>query len=86
MSPTHYLMESYLPRTQLPERAETVARVRRAARAVSAGGRPVRLVRSLYIPADESWFHVFESGSPEAVQELARRADLVYERIVEVLQ
>lgn len=86
MSPAHYLMESYLPRTQLLERAETIARVRRAARAVSARGTPVRHVRSLFIPTDESCFHVFESGSPEAVRELALHADLEYERIVEVLQ
>jgi len=86
MSPAHYLMESYLPRTQLLERAQTIARVRRAARAVSAGGTPVRHVRSLFIPADESCFHVFESASPEAIRELARQADLDYERIVEVLE
>jgi hypothetical protein len=86
MSPAHYLMESYLPRTQIPERAETIARVRRAARAVSARGTPVRHIRSLFIPADESWFHIFESGSPQTVRELALQADLEYERIVEVLQ
>lgn len=86
MRPAHYLMESYLPKHELSTRAQTVARVRRAARAVSLQGTPVRYVRSIFIPVDESCFHVFEGPSAEAIEEISRQAELDYDRIVEVLQ
>jgi hypothetical protein len=86
MSPARYLMESYLPRHQLNERAATIARVRRAARAVSLQGTPVRYLHSIFIPADESSFHLFEGPSAEAIEEVGRQAALEHERIVEVLQ
>jgi len=86
MSPARYLLESYLPRHELPERAQTVARVRRAARAVSAQGTPVRYLRSIFIPGDESCFHLFEGPSAEAIEEVSRQADLEHDRIVEVLE
>ncbi|MGH3041253.1 MAG: nickel-binding protein [Gaiellaceae bacterium] len=86
MSPAHYLMESYLPKHQLVEREQTVARVRRAARAVSLEGIPVRYLRSIFIPADETCFHLFEGPSAEAIEEVSRHAALEYERIVEVFE
>jgi hypothetical protein len=85
MSSAHYLMESYLPRHELPERAQTVARMRRAARAASARGTPVRYLRSIFIPADESCFHLFEGPSAEAIEEVGREAAVECDRIVEVL-
>jgi hypothetical protein len=86
MSPAHYLMESYVPRHQLPMRAETIARVHRAARAVSLQGTPVRYLRSIFIPSDESCFHLFEGPSAEAIEEVSRHAALEHDRIVEVLE
>jgi hypothetical protein len=86
MSPAHYLLESYLPKHELATRAQTVARVRRAARAVSAQGTPVRYLRSIFIPVDESCFHLFEGASAEAVEEVSRQAELEHDRIVEVLE
>lgn len=86
MSPAHYLLESYLPKHELSTRAQMVARVRRAARAVSAQGTPVRYLRSIFIPVDESCFHLFEGPSAGAIEEVSRQAELDYDRIVEVLQ
>lgn len=86
MSPAHYLMESYLPRHLLSTRARTIARVRRAARAASQQGIPVRYIRSIFIPVDESCFYLFEGPSAEAIEEVGRQAELDYDRIVEVLQ
>ena len=86
MSPAHYLLESYLPKHELSARAQLVARVRRAARAVSAQGTPVRHLRSIFIPVDESCFHLFEGPSAAAIEEVSRQADLEHDRIVEVLE
>jgi hypothetical protein len=81
-----YLVESYLPRHELLVRARTVDRVRSAARAVSVQGTPVRHLRSIFIPDDESCFHLFEGPSAEAIEEVSRHAELEYDRIVEVLE
>jgi hypothetical protein len=86
MSPAHYLLESYLPKHEFSTRAQMVARVRRAARAVSAQGTPVRYLRSIFIPVDESCFHLFEGPSANAIAEISRQADLEHDRIVEVLE
>jgi uncharacterized protein DUF4242 len=86
MSPAHYLLESYLPKHALPEREQIIARVRRAARAVSLQGTPVSYLRSIVIPDDESCFHLFDGPSAEAIAEVSRLAALEYDRIVEVLE
>lgn len=86
MSLAHYLMESYLPKHELPAQAQTIARVRRAARAASLRGTPVSYLHSIFIPDDESCFHLFEAPSPEAIVEVSRQAALDYDRIVEVLE
>ena len=81
MSPSHYLMESYLPRHELPERAQAVARVRRAARAVSAQGTPVRYLRSIFIPDEEVCFLLFEAESVEVVSAVTDRAGVDVDRV-----
>lgn len=79
-------MEVYFPRQAFAARAQTVASARRAAEAVSLQGTPVRYLRSISIPADEMCFHLLEGPSAEAISEVSRRAELDYDRIVEVLQ
>jgi hypothetical protein len=43
----------------------------------------IRYLRSVLVRADETCFHLFDAVSADAVAEVARRADLRYERIVE---
>lgn len=83
---TTYLVETYLPRHAFAARALSVASARRAAKALSLQGTPVRYLRSIFIPADETCFYLFEGPSAEAISEVSRRAELDYDRIVEVLQ
>lgn len=78
-----YLVEGFLPRSRAAELNAAVARVRRAAAALSAEGTPVRHVRSSFLPADELFLHVLEADSIDAVREATRRADVTPERIVE---
>ena len=54
-----------------------------ALEAMSSEGYVTRYVRSVVVRADETCFHLFEATSQEVVAELARRAELRYERIVE---
>jgi hypothetical protein len=76
-----YLIEGYLPRSHSTELADAVARLRRAAEALTAEGVPVRHVRSSFLPADELFLHVVEAESLEAAGTATRRAGISPERM-----
>jgi Protein of unknown function (DUF4242) len=78
---TSYLLEVYTPATAALEPIETAAR--RAAAAITASGTSVRYVRSIFVPLDEICFHLLEAPSAEAVHEVAGRAGIVAQRILE---
>jgi hypothetical protein len=65
---------------------EAVARARAAARALSQEGMPMRHVRAILVPEDETCFHLFEGPSAAAVSEASRRAGLRHVRIVEAVE
>jgi hypothetical protein len=77
-----YLVEVYQPRTRA---GLAPACVRSAAEAVSLAGMPVRYVRSIFVPEDETCFYVFESSSREAVVAAIERAALPFARITEAV-
>lgn len=64
---------------------DAVERVRAAAGAMTSEGVRVRYRRALLVRGDDTCFHVIEAPSTEAVLEATRRADLEFERIVEVV-
>jgi hypothetical protein len=78
-----YLIEGYLPRSRAAELTESVARLRRAAEALTAEGVRVRHVRSSFLPADELFLHVLEAESAEAAGDATTRAGMSPERIIE---
>jgi hypothetical protein len=78
-----FLLEQYVSRTDSAavERGEERARV--AAEQLTREGTPVRFLRSIFVPEDETGFYLYEAASVEVVRELAKRAALPYERVVE---
>lgn len=80
-----YLVEGYLARSRAAELTEAVARVRRAARTLSAEGMRVRHVRSTFLPEDELYLHTLEAESAEAAGEVIKRAGIAPERIAETV-
>ena len=78
-----YLLEAYTPATALL--AEVEARVREAAIELSESGTPVRYVRSIFVPEDETCFHLLDGPSREAVAETAKRAGISTPRITEAV-
>jgi hypothetical protein len=78
-----YLVELYLSRLGSGGLAEAAARATEAAEEVTRGGAPVRFLRSIYVPEDETCFYLFEASSRESVAEAARLAGLPSLRIVE---
>ena len=78
-----YLLEAYTPASALLEEIE--ARVRIAAAELSESGTPVRHVSSIFVPEDETCFHVLDGPSSEAVAEAARRAGISTPRITRAI-
>jgi hypothetical protein len=81
-----YLVEAYEPRGHDASLAEIERRARAAAEELSRSGTAVRYMRSIYVPADETCFHVFESSSIEVVEEVGRRAHLEFDRVTEAFE
>jgi len=78
---SEYLVEAYLSRAHS---------VRPAARAVMSKadeltreGRRVHLLHSIFVPADEICFYLFEANSGEDVVEAATRSGLQVERLMD---
>ena len=77
-----YLVEAYMPRSYAEDACAAGGRARAAADALSDEGTRVRYVRTTFLPDDETCFHLFDAVSPEAVEEVSRRADLGCARVV----
>jgi hypothetical protein len=76
-----FLVELYAPRCRAAEFESEVARVSAAADDLLRRGVPVRHLRSLFLPEEETCFHLFEASGTEAVEEAVRSAGLECERI-----
>ena len=80
---TEFLLELYVAKTNCVVVAVQAKRLRRAAAELRAEGRPIRIVRSIFVPDDETWFVLIEAATADHVRDAARRAALVCERVVE---
>jgi hypothetical protein len=81
-----FLVEAYEPCGRAGSLVEIERRARTAAAELSRSGTTVRYMRSIYIPADETCFHVIEGPSIEVVEEVGRRAQLEFDRITEAIE
>lgn len=79
-----FLVEAYLPTSRADEVRAGGLRARIAAEQLAAEGVPLRYVRTMYLPQDETCFHVFEAATSTDVEEVSRRAALGATRIVAV--
>jgi len=61
-------------------------RARSAASRSSRQGSPVRLLRSVFVPEDETCLFVYEASSLGAVRAAARSADLICTRVRRTLR
>jgi hypothetical protein len=57
-----------------------------AADELTREGKPVRFLQSIFLPADETCFYLYQATSVDAVREAAARAGLQVERINEASQ
>ncbi|HEX5149375.1 MAG TPA: hypothetical protein VFW02_09860 [Candidatus Limnocylindrales bacterium] len=78
-----YVIEAYLSREHSDELGAATRRLRFAAGAPPPGEAMVRYVRSVFLPADETCFHFVEAPSADAASELAIRAAIYPDRVLE---
>ncbi|HTW08621.1 MAG TPA: nickel-binding protein [Acidimicrobiales bacterium] len=79
-----FLVEVYYPRSAPASTVPGPAEVAAAAEQLSKEGLAARLVRSLFVPDDETCFYLFQAESIEVVREAARRSQLRCDRVAEV--
>jgi hypothetical protein len=82
---TEFLVEAYLSRIATAGHAPPSQAVSQAAKAVTREGTPVRFLRTIFVPAEEICFYLYEAASVEAVREAAGRAGLEFERVTEAV-
>lgn len=82
---TEFLVELYVSRTDALAAERGSERGRLAAEELTQEGTPVRYVRSIFVPEDETCFHLYEAATADAVHEVARRAALRFERVAQAV-
>jgi hypothetical protein len=78
-----FLVEVYAPATAASAAIER--RLRVASAELTRAGTPVRHLRSIFVPEDETCFYLLEAGAVEAVREASVQAGISAARIVEAL-
>ena len=81
-----FLVEAYVARSNGSDLTRVVGRLHLAAETLTSSNVPVRYLRSILVPADETCFHLFESPSIEAVEEIGRCAELTFARVTEAVE
>jgi Protein of unknown function (DUF4242) len=80
-----FLVELYVSREDAAAVESGAESARRAADELTREGTPVRYLRSIFVPEDETCFFLYEASNAVDVIEATRRADLPFERIAEAL-
>jgi hypothetical protein len=77
-----FIVELYVARGDDSAVARGVELTRRAAERLTSAGTPVRHLRSIFVPEDETCFFLFEADDAGTAQEAACAAGLPFERAV----
>jgi hypothetical protein len=80
-----FLVEVYVSRGDAGGVAGSLDRARLGAQRLTREGIPVRYIRSIFVPEDETCFLVYEAASAEAVRAAVRCAALPFERVTEAV-
>lgn len=80
-----FLVEHYVSRTEPLAAEQGAARARLVAEQLTREGTPVRCLRSIFVPEDETCFYLYEANSADDVRAAAERAGLLFERVAEAV-
>jgi hypothetical protein len=79
---SEFLVEVYVSRAAAPTARQALEQVRGAADELRREGQHIRFLHSIFVPADETCFYLFEAQSDDAVREAANRSGLLIDRVV----
>jgi hypothetical protein len=82
---SEFLVEAYLPRGAGQLGVPSAEQLFQTAEELAAKGTSVRLVRSIFVPEEETCFHLYQADSIQAVAQAAALAGLSFERITEAV-
>lgn len=80
----HYLVERYWPGVDRDQLTSATARLGIAARELAVVGHAVRVLNSVFIPADEVVLSLFEAATEDDVVEVNRRGGVPFDRVQQV--
>jgi hypothetical protein len=80
-----FLVELYVAQTNSSAARKAADDARLAAEELTREGTPVRYLRSIFVPEDETCFLMFEAATADAVRGAALRAALPFERVTEAV-
>lgn len=80
-----YMVERHLPGFQADQLAAAAGLAKSTAAQMTQEGKPVRYLRSTFVPGEEKCFCLFEGESAELVREANDRAELPYLRVIEAV-
>jgi Nickel responsive protein SCO4226-like len=78
-----FVAEQYFPRAGAASASRAGEAARRAAEQLAREGARIALVRSIFIPEDETCLFIYEADSVETVRVAGERGGLAFERIVQ---
>ncbi len=81
----YYTLELARPADGWGRLSELTAQARQASREMQEEGVPVRFLRSIYLPEEETCFYLYEAPSIEVVCLAAGRANLAFDRVAEAI-
>jgi hypothetical protein len=79
---TTFLLELYVPQADYTAATLSLARLTCAATKLTAEGRAIRVMRTIFVPEDETCYVLVQAATVHAVQDAAKRASLPFERVV----
>lgn len=81
-----FLVETYVARADAKEARKARFGARSIASEFARKGTPVRYLRMILLPGDETCFHLFEAASEEIVIAVCRVAGISSSRVVEAVE
>lgn len=77
-----FMVERDLPGITMEELAAAQKRAIRTGKELTAEGRQVRYIRSMFVPGESKCMCLFEAPTPDLVREANERAHIPFTRIV----
>ena len=78
-----YMVDRNLPGITMDQLAAAQKAAIDTGKRMTSSGKPVRYIRSTYVPGDSRVMCLFEAASPDLVKQLNDDAKIPYSRIVE---